>query len=72
MHEKITCEIIALNAKTCFFRKIIYAMLLGPTLHKTITCTIFSHSLQSSQCCPNTSETTLRKKITGAMLAQTT
>ena len=33
---------------------------------------MLAYSPQSSQCCPNTAETTLHKKITGAMLAQTT
>ena len=46
---------------------------LGQHYTKTITCTrqtMFAHSPQSSQCFPNTAETTLHKKITGAMLAQ--
>ena len=39
---------------------------------KWLLLKILAHSPQSSQCCPNTAETILRKKITGAMLAQTT
>ena len=31
----------------------------GSTLRKKITCTMLAHSPQSSQCCLNTSETTL-------------
>ena len=33
---------------------------------------MFAQNLQSSQCCPNTAEKTLHKKINGAIMAQTT
>ena len=49
--------------------------LLVPAMYTTITCTMqimLAHSPQSSECCPDTAETTLHKKITGVMLAQTT
>ena len=57
-----------------FCRKINYTLLSwSASIRKTVTCTMqkmFTHSPQSSQCFPNTVETTLHKKITGAILVQ--
>ena len=61
-------------AQTFFCRKINYTLLSwSASIRKTVTCTMqkmFTHSPQSSQCFPNTVETTLHKKITGAILVQ--
>ena len=44
------------------------------TLNMIFSCAVLSGTswISHTQCCPNMSETTLCKKITGAMLAQTT
>ena len=58
----------------CFqvkFAKFLRASILK-NICERLLLTMLAHSPQSSQCCPNMAETTLHKKITGAMLAQTT
>ena len=74
LHKKITFIILALNAQICFCRKITYAML-SWSAWASIAKNNYLHNAdnvrpQSSQCFTNTAGTTLHKKITGAMLAQ--
>ena len=58
----------------CFkvkFAKFLRTLILK-NICKGLLLTMLAHSPQSSQCCPNTAETTLHKNFTGEVLAQTT
>ena len=78
LHTKITCAILVLSAQQCVCRKITYIILSwsawGNIAQNSYLCNVdtVDHGPQSSQCCPNTAETMLHKKITVAVLAQTT
>ena len=61
LHEEITGAMLA-HMLTMFMRKVTYIMLYRPFCGNII--------ILFSQCCPNTSETTLHKKITYTILIQ--
>ena len=52
-----------------FSRKLIF--ILKPICERLLLA-MFAQNLQSTQCCPNTAEATLHKKINSAIMAQTT